>query len=109
MTPQKSGAKQEDKIVVHVDADLQELIPGYLANRHGDIHAMQEALAQGDYETIRIVGHSMKGSGGGYGFDTITDIGSALEQAARDRKPDEIRRWVGELRTYLERVQVVYD
>lgn len=108
MTPQ-SGAKQEDKIVVHVDADLQELIPGYLANRHGDIHTMQEALEQRDYETIRILGHSMRGSGGGYGFDTITEIGSAVEQAVRDRDPDEIHRWVGELIRYLERVQVVYD
>ena len=108
MTPQ-SGANQEDKIVVHVDPDLQELIPGYLENRQADMQAMQEALAQGDYETIRIVGHSMKGSGGGYGFDTITEIGSALEQAATHKKPDTIRRWVDELLTYLERVQVVYD
>ena len=108
MTPQ-SGAQQGDKIVVHVDTDLQELIPGYLANRQGDIQAMREALEQGDYETIRILGHSMKGSGGGYGFDTITEIGSALEQAASGRDPDEIRRCVGELLTYLERVQVVYD
>lgn len=108
MTPQ-SGARQENKIVVHVDAGLQELIPGYLANRRGDIHAMREALEQRDYETIRILGHSMRGSGGGYGFDTITEIGSALEQAARGRNPDEIHRWVGELLTYLERVQVVYD
>jgi len=105
----QSGAKQEDKIVVHVDAALQELIPGYLANRHGAIHAMREALEQRDYETIRIVGHSMRGSGGGYGFDTITEIGSALEQAASGRDPDEIHRWMGELLTYLERVQVVYD
>jgi len=51
----------------------------------------------------------MKGSGGGYGFDTITDIGGSLEQAARDREPDTIRRWIGELLTYLERVQIIYD
>jgi len=108
MTPQRDP-QQQDKIVVHVDADLQELIPGYLDNRHGDIQAMREALAQGDYETILILGHSMKGSGGGYGFDTITEIGSALEQAAKGREPDTIHRWVDELLRYLERVQVVYD
>ena len=108
MTPQR-GAKQEGTIVVHVDADLHELIPGYLANRQADIQVMREALAQGDYETIRILGHSMKGSGGGYGFDAITEIGGSIEHAARDREPDTIRRWVGELRAYLERVQVLYD
>ncbi|MBI3329545.1 MAG: Hpt domain-containing protein [Nitrospinae bacterium] len=108
MTPERSTT-QADKIVVHIDAELQELIPGYLDNRQADIQALREALEQGDYETIRILGHSMKGSGGGYGFDAITEIGSALEQAAKDREPDAIRRWVGELVTYLERVQVVYD
>src|SRR5262249_21655273 len=108
MTPEQDTTP-EDKIVVHIDSDLQDLIPGYLANRQGEYQALQEELAQVDYETSRIVGHSMKGSGGGYGFDTITEIGSALEQAARSREPDAIRRWVGELLTYLERVQIVYD
>ena len=108
MTPEKD-TQQEDKIVVHIDADLKELIPGYLNSRYRDIQVMQKALAQGDYDTIHIVGHSMKGSGGGYGFDTITEIGGALEQAAKEGEPDAIRRWMDELRMYLERVQVVYD
>jgi len=108
MTPELDPT-QEGKIVVRINPDLKALIPGYFANRHKDIHAMREALAQGDYETIRVLGHSMKGSGGGYGFDTITEIGSSIEQAARDREPDAIRRWVGELLTYLERVQVTYE
>lgn len=108
MTPEKD-TPPEDKIVVYVDAGLEDLIPGYLDNRQRDIQVLQDALAQGDYETIRIVGHGMKGSGGGYGFDTITEIGDALEQAARARESDAIRRWVGKLRLYLERVQVVYD
>jgi len=108
MTPEQDPT-QEGKIVVHINPDLKDLIPGYFANRHKDIHAMREALAQGDYETIRVLGHSMKGSGGGYGFDTITEIGGSLEQAARNREPDAIRRWVDELLTYLERVQIIYD
>src|SRR5713101_4770260 len=103
MTPERD-AKPEDTIVVHINAYLQELIPGYFANRHRDIQAMRQALEQGDYETIRILGHSMKGSGGGYGFDTITEIGAALEQAAKGREPDTIHRWVDELLRYLERV-----
>ena len=108
MTPEQDPT-QEGKIVVHISTDLQELIPGYLANRQKDIHTMWEALAQDDYETIRILGHSMKGAGGGYGFDPISEIGSSIERAARDREPDTIRRWIGELLTYLERVQIIYD
>lgn len=97
------------RIVVHVRADLEELMPEYLASRHADIRAMREAVEQGDYDAIRIAGHSMRGSGGSYGFDTITEIGRALEQAADGRNPAEIHKWVDALVTYLDRVQVVYD
>jgi len=97
------------KIIVHIDRALAALIPGFLAHRRQDIPAVLAAVEQGDYETIRVVGHSMKGSGGGYGFDAITAMGSALEQAAQDRDPDTIRHWVGELATYLERVDIVYE
>ncbi len=37
---------------------------------------------RGDYATIRTLGHQMAGTGGGYGFDPITEIGGALEESA---------------------------
>lgn len=95
--------------VVHVKADLEELIPAYLASRHADIHAMRSALEHCDYEAIRIAGHSMRGTGGSYGFAAITEIGSALEQAANGQDAAEIHKWVEGLLTYLQGVQVVYD
>ena len=104
---QESGARQDDKIIVHVDPELEDLIPGFLENRRNDVKSMSEALEQGDFETIRVLGHSMKGCGWGYGFDAITEIGGFLEQAARNRDADEVRKWVGELVTYLERVKVI--
>ena len=104
-----SGIDKGEKIVVHVDAELEDLIPGFLENRQEDIRSIEEALEKGDYETIRTLGHSMKGSGGGYGFDAITDIGKSLEDAAKEKNTGEIRKRVGELLHYLERVEVVYE
>ncbi len=95
------------KIRIYVDPDLADLIPGFLDNRWKDIAAMQEALGRGDFETVRILGHSMKGAGGGYGFDAITEIGAALEQAAKGRNPDGIRKGLSDLASYLSRVEVV--
>jgi len=103
-----AGNSQGHKIAVIVEADLQELIPGYLENRLKDIAAIREALIRKDYETIRIAGHKMKGSGGGYGFDAITDIGREIEAAAKSEHDEEIARQVGNLTSYLERVEVVY-
>ena len=51
----------------------------------------------------------MKGAGGGYGFDYISEIGVAIEVAAKEKNTEDIRNWVNELSAYLEKVEVVYD
>ena len=63
----------------------------------------------GDFETVESLGHGMRGAGGSYGFQAITDIGAALEQAAESADADASRKWVGELSSYLDRVEVVSD
>jgi len=97
-----------EKIVVTIDPDLEDLIPGFLDNRQKDIAKLREALAGADYESIRSIGHSMKGAGGGYGFDTITDIGAAIEQGALAKQDEAIESGIAELVDYLERVEVTF-
>ena len=106
---QGSKERKGERIIVIVDAEIEDLIPGFLENRRNDVTTLEQALAEGDYETIRALGHTMKGAGGGYGFDAITDIGSSLEQAAKERNAEEIQRRVGEFADYLERVEVDYE
>jgi HPt (histidine-containing phosphotransfer) domain-containing protein len=68
-----------------------------------------DALDRSDFETVESLGHGMKGAGGSYGFQAITDIGAALEQAAQSVDNDASRKWVNELTSYLDRVEVVSD
>lgn len=103
------GETTFEKFIVKIDCDLEDLIPGYLENRRKDINKINNSLEAGDFETIRIVGHSMKGSGGGYGFDGITAIGAAVEQAAKDKDITGIRKHVEELMSYLKRVEITYE
>jgi hypothetical protein len=51
----------------------------------------------------------MRGSGGAFGFQAITDIGAALQQAAESADTDESRKLVGELSSYLDRVETISD
>lgn len=97
-----------EKIVARVEADLQPLIPGYLENRVKDLAVIQDCLEKGDYESIRRLAHRMKGSGGGYGFDGITAIGAAMEQAAVNNNSKEISRQAQALKDYLNRVEITY-
>lgn len=105
---QNTDAEPDEKIVVNVDSDIEDLIPGFLENRHEDVKSIYDALEKEDYETIRILGHSMKGAGGGYGFDEITDIGRSIEESAEDKNQEEVKKWVINLSNYLDRVEIVY-
>jgi HPt (histidine-containing phosphotransfer) domain-containing protein len=95
-------------ITVIVDRDLEDLIPGFISNRRRDTERIEAALEQGDFDAIRIVGHSMKGSGGGYGFDAITDLGARIEKAALDLDSGAIAAVNRELRDYLQLVNVEF-
>lgn len=95
-------------VQVTVDRDLEDLVPGFLANRQRDIEKVEALLAKGQFDGIRVIGHSMKGSGGGYGFQFITEVGAGLERAAIARNADVIRSALSELREYLAQVEIVY-
>jgi HPt (histidine-containing phosphotransfer) domain-containing protein len=98
----------EDAIPVNIDQDLEEIVPGFLENRRRDVQTLKTALQENNLAEIRTIGHRMKGDGGGYGFDAISMMGDALEQAAARGDRDAIRRQTAELIDYLARVTVVY-
>lgn len=98
-----------EAILVRVDIVLEDLVPQFLSNRLGDIESIRCATASGDYETVGALGHGMKGAGGGFGFDDITVIGAALEQAAKRQDIPAIGAELEKLADYLARVEVVYE
>lgn len=105
----RSQTLSKQPIIVRGDPDLASLIPDFLNNRRKDVCVMQEATSIGDYERVRMLGHSIKGSGGGYGFDAITEFGMSLESAALSGDRIKIKRALELLDDYLQRVEVVYD
>ncbi len=98
----------EERIAVKVDADLKELIPGFLQTRHDDVAAIAAALEKGDWNAVYIMGHSMKGSGGGYGFDEISEIGAVIETAAKAKDAAAVKSGAVRLSDYLGRIDITY-
>ena len=104
------GAIEEHTMgIVRVAASLAELVPAFLESRRRDIDTIAAALERSDYDDVRNLGHNMKGSGAGYGFNRITEIGASLEQAAGRRAPEEIRARSAELVRYLDALHVEYE
>ncbi len=98
-----------EEVIVYVDSDLEDLVPEFLENRYEDIEKINECLDNEEIAEIQRLGHSMKGSGGGYGFHEITRLGSRLEHAATQGNKDEIVDINKKLAQYLKVVKVVYQ
>jgi len=106
---QNAGHVSNDKINVKIDPDLKDLIPGYLQNRRNDIVNIKSALETKDFEFIIRQGHSMKGSGAGYGFVPVSTLGASIEEAGKKENVEEILTDIDQLAQYLDRITVVYD
>ncbi|WP_371381135.1 Hpt domain-containing protein [Sporomusa aerivorans] len=98
-----------NKETVVIDSDLRDLIPGFINKRQTDIKSIQTAADNEDYESIRIVGHTLKGIGGGYGFERITMLGAAIEQAAKIKDGNKARELAHRLKEYLELIEIRYE
>ena len=77
--------------------------------RKKEVVTMQEALAAEDFDAVRKVAHGMKGAGGSYGFDRVSEMAAKIEQAARTSDTVAITRDLPVLGSYLDRVKVVYE
>ncbi|MCD9024605.1 response regulator [Cohnella silvisoli] len=104
-----SNSAALDKIPVIVKANYEHLIPSYIEKRHNDIIRIKQWIEEGDYENLRILGHSLKGSGAGYGLNRISEIGAIIEQASKERYAELILRSLQDLEEYLARIDVTYQ
>lgn len=98
----------QQSIVAYVDADLEDLVPGFLAHCKDAIPGIENALARGDIRAVRALGHRLKGTGGGYGFDRITEIGAAIEELPESSSAAEVRPLLVELAHFVDTVEIVY-
>lgn len=99
----------DEKIVVNVDIDLEDLIPGFLQNRSKEFESLHDALERQDFQSIQSIGHSLKGVGGGYGFDGMSDLGAKIEALAEAQELAELTDIIKQYENYLERIEIVFE
>ena len=93
---------------VTVQKDLEDLVPTFLANRAKEVVALREALAKGDMEQLRQLGHRMKGVGTSYGFEKVSVLGKQLEDNAKAMDQAALEACLADYADYLAKVKVVY-
>lgn len=98
-----------DRVIVEVDEDLSDLIPGFLTHKRADVATIVDAIARRDYAEIGRVAHRIKGEGTSYGFETMTEMGRSLEQAAAIHDDGAVATLARQLLNYMDRLEIVYQ
>ncbi|GIR27796.1 MAG: hypothetical protein CM15mP42_07460 [Methanobacteriota archaeon] len=62
-------------------AEMQEM---YINHTSKELVSIMDNLETNSFDSLRTFGHNIKGSGGMYGFNEVTEIGAVIEAAAKD-------------------------
>jgi HPt (histidine-containing phosphotransfer) domain-containing protein len=89
---------------IEIPPGLEDIVPGYLANRRKEVPEMFEFLATSDFVRLARLGHNLKGTGGSYGFPELTRIGESVERLAKQKNGGALSSQMIELRNYLDHV-----
>lgn len=98
-----------EPIIVTVAKDLEDLVPTFMKNRGKELETLRNALAAGEFEQLRQIGHRMKGVGNSYGFEKVSQLGHRIEDRAKAADRGALAGSIEEYAGYLARVQIVYE
>jgi CheY-like chemotaxis protein/HPt (histidine-containing phosphotransfer) domain-containing protein len=93
-------------IVVEIPDGLDEIAEEYLALRRHEASLLEELRIAGEFDRIRVLAHNMKGTGASYGMPRLTELGAAMEIAAKETNAETLAAQIITLQTYLARVEL---
>jgi CheY-like chemotaxis protein len=103
--PSRADAPGDDR--VHIDdPEIAPLVPQFLEHRKAEVAMYRDAMADGEFARIQSSAHKMKGTGRGYGLETLSRIGGELEVAAHQQDVPRMTQLIDELDGYLQRVKI---
>ena len=80
-------------------AEMQEM---YINHTSKELEKIKTQLNLESIDSIRTFGHNIKGSGGMYGFNEVTELGLLIETAAKEGNLDSIKSNLEVLEDFLQ-------
>ena len=80
-------------------AEMQEM---YINHTSKELVSIMDNLETNSFDSLRTFGHNIKGSGGMYGFNEVTEIGAVIEAAAKDEDMALIKSNLKDLDLFLK-------
>ena len=80
-------------------AEMQEM---YINHTSKELAKIQGDIDTVEIDLLRTFGHNIKGSGGMYGFEEVTNFGSEIEVSAKANDRNKIKTLLDELSSFLQ-------
>ena len=96
-------------VIVLVDPEIADLVPGFLTNRRAEAQAMRRALTEPDLKGLARLGHDLRGCAPSYGFHELGRLGGEVESAAQRGNAAEVESYVSAIEDYLAAVRWAPD
>ncbi len=98
---------QAEKVWVQTPLGIPaSMVTAYVQRCLAGLPNAKASLASLDHNALRVYGHRLKGSGGGYGIPRLTELGALIEDAARRGDAAALENQFAELEIYLGRLEV---
>jgi HPt (histidine-containing phosphotransfer) domain-containing protein len=100
---------RSDRIVselVQSDPSYAALVEDFIAELGGRIQELNSALNAGQFDTLKMLAHQLKGAGGGHGYPALTQVAAGLEQHAVAQQLDACKQSIGEITSLVARLAV---
>ena len=102
LCPSQRSADCPDRArTIAVSEQVKALVPQYLASKEKQIEDARASLASRDFGPIRRFGHNLKGTGRGYGFPPIEELGREIERAASEADASRITEQLDALHRFV--------
>ncbi len=92
--------------ICFVERDVFDLAKRFLERQVRCVDALWAAMQERDFERIRKTGHDLKGSGGAYGLDALSYLGTELENAASAQDGDLVELLLATLEQQLSAIEL---
>jgi HPt (histidine-containing phosphotransfer) domain-containing protein len=99
----------DEHLLSLIPIELRHLVPGFVQRREREIDELRLLIEKNDFQSIREIGHRLKGTGGGYGLQLISDLGRDMEKAAVDGNGPRIRTAIDQLAIITSGLKDVLD
>lgn len=94
---------------VRIDSILKPYIQSFLESVNSDLAKMKTAFQSNAFSEIRDIGHKIKGEGGTYGLDKISEIGKELQLAGEQEDSQTIESSLIALTEFLENLNIDFE